>query len=149
MRTIGETFGRKQVWSGNIFARVYAASAEHGKPLLVPYDLFRYVPWSDKILSRSQVSQFTRLEIKRGWLFIVCSGRNLGPVTISDAFCERFTMSHDMVRIAVEPCEDLFYVSAFLSTAHGQATIRTDMNGSVIDHTNENQIAALQYPIVN
>ena len=116
MRSIGDTFRIKHVWSGNIFARVYAPSAEHGKPLLVPYDMFRYVPWSDKILSRSQVSQFARLEIKRGWLFIVCSGRNLGPCTISDAFCERFTMSHDMVRIAVEPCEDLFYVAAFLST---------------------------------
>lgn len=148
-QTIGDTFGRENVWSGNIFSRVYAPNAEHGKPLLVPYDLFRYVPWSDKILSRSQVAQFTRLEIKRGWLFIVCSGRNLGPVTIADRFCERFAMSHDMVRIAVEPTEDLFYIAAFLSTAHGQATIRTDMNGSVIDHTDEKQIAALRYPIVD
>ena len=149
MRTIGETFGPENVWSGNIFARVYAGSAEHGKPLLVPYDIFRYVPWSDKILSRSQVTQFERLEIKRGWLFLVCSGRNLGPVSIADAFCEKFTMSHDMVRIAVEPCEDLFYVAAFLSTAHGQAAIRTDMNGSVIDHTDEKLVAALRYPVVN
>jgi hypothetical protein len=149
MKSIGDTFGAHHIWSGNIFARVYAPSNEHGKPLLVPYDMFRYVPWSDKILSRSQVAQFERLEIKRGWLFIVCSGRNLGPCTISDTFCERFTMSHDMVRIAVEPSETLFYVAAFLSTAHGQATIRTDMNGSVIDHTDANQIAALRYPEVN
>ena len=149
MRTIGATFGAKNVWSGNIFARVYAGSAEHGKPLLVPYDIFRYVPWSDKILSRSQITQFERLEIKRGWLFLVCSGRNLGPISIADAFCEQFTMSHDMVRIAVEPCEDLFYVAAFLSSAHGQASIRTDMNGSVIDHTDEKLVAALRYPVVN
>lgn len=148
-RSIGETFGKENVWSGNIFTRVYAPSAEHGKPLLVPYDLFRYVPWSDKILSRTQVSQFARLEIKRGWLFIVCSGRNLGPATIADAFCENFAMSHDMVRIAAEPCDALFYVAAFLATAHGQAAIRTDMNGSVIDHTDANQIAALQVPVVN
>lgn len=147
-RTIGETFGSKNVWSGNIFTRVYANSPECGKPLLVPYDIFRYVPWSDKILSRSQVTQFERLEIKRGWLFLVCSGRNLGPVSIADAFCEQFAMSHDMVRIAVDPCEDLFYVAAFLSTAHGQAAIRTDMNGSVIDHTDENLVAALHYPLV-
>jgi hypothetical protein len=149
MRSVGETFGGENVWTGNIFARVYAASAEHGRPLLVPYDIFRYVPWSDKILSRSQVTQFERLEIKRGWLFLVCSGRNLGPVSIADAFCEQFAMSHDMVRIAVEPCEDLFYVAAFLSTAHGQAAIRTDMNGSVIDHTDEKLVAALRYPVVN
>ncbi len=149
LRTIGETFGQANVWSGNIFTRVYAENAEHGKPLLVPYDIFRCVPWSDKIPSRSQVTQFDRLEIKRGWLFLVCSGRNLGPVSIADAFCEQFTMSHDMVRIAVEPCEDLFYVAAFLSTAHGQAAIRTDMNGSVIDHTDEKLVAALRYPVVD
>ncbi len=148
MRTIGDTFGKSNVWTGNIFTRVYATSEEHGKPLLVPYDLFRYVPWSDKILSRNQVAQFSKLEIKRGWLFLVCSGRNLGPVTIADAFCERFAMSHDMVRIAVEPSDDLFYVAAFLSSSHGQAAIRTDMNGSVIDHTDANQVAALEYPVV-
>jgi hypothetical protein len=49
------------VWSGNIFARVYAESTEHGKPLLVPYDIFRYMPWSNKVLSRTQVTQFDRL----------------------------------------------------------------------------------------
>jgi hypothetical protein len=147
--TIAETFGRENVWAGNIFSRVYASSPDYGKPLLVPYDLFRYLPWSDKILSRSQVDQFDRLEIKRGCLFIVCSGRNLGPVTIADSFCTQFTMSHDMVRIEVEPCEDLFFLAAFLSTAHGQAAIRTDMNGSVIDHTDANQVAALRFPLVD
>lgn len=147
--TIAEAFGRENVWTGNIFARVYASSPEFGKPLLVPYDLFRYLPWSDKILSRSQVDQFSRLEIQRGWLFLVCSGRNLGPVTIADSFCTRFTMSHDMVRIAVAPSPELFYVAAYLNTAHGQAAVRTDMNGSVIDHTDANQVAALRYPIVD
>lgn len=149
MRTIGETFGADRVWSGNIFTRVYATDPAHGRPLLVPYDLFRYVPWSDKILSRTQVPQFNRLLIERGCLFIVCSGRNLGPVTIADAFCERFAMSHDMVRIDAGLSPALFYVAAFLSTRHGQAAIRTDMNGSVIDHTNEKQVAALSYPVVN
>lgn len=149
LQQIGTIFGTDNIWSGNIFARVYASSPEHGKPLLVPYDLFRYVPWSDKILSETQVKQFKRLKIKRGCLFIVCSGRNLGPVTIADKFCEQFTMSHDMVRIAVEPNEELFYLAAFLSTSQGQALIRTDMNGSVIDHTDEDQIAAIEYPIVS
>lgn len=148
LRTIADQFGQDNVWSGNIFSRVYAQEAEFGKPLLVPYDLFRYVPWSDKILSKSQVPQFEKLQIRRGCLFIVCSGRNLGPVTLADAFCARFAMSHDMVRISVEPTDELFFLAAFLSTAYGQAAIRTDMNGSVIDHTDENQIGRLRYPIV-
>jgi hypothetical protein len=147
--TLGGLFGHANIWTGNIFTRVYATSSEHGKPLLVPYDLFRYVPWSDKILSRSQVTQFEQLEIKRGWMFIVCSGRNLGPLALADSFCEQFAMSHDMVRIATDPTDVLFYTAAFLSTAHGQATIRTDMNGSVIDHTDGNMVAQIRVPLVD
>lgn len=146
--TVGEMFGESTVWTGNIFTRVYASEPSHGKPLLVPYDLFRYVPWSDKILSRTQVPQFERLQITRGWLFLICSGRNLGPVTIADRFCEQFAMSHDMVRVSAALGDDLYYLAAFLSTAHGQALIRTDMNGSVIDHTDAKQVAALRYPLV-
>lgn len=147
-QTLADAFGREHIWTGNIFTRVYASDPEHGSPLLAPYDLFRYVPWSDKYLSRGQIPQFERLRVQRGWLFLVCSGRNLGPVTIADKFCERFAMSHDMVRISAPLTDELFYAAAFLSTAHGQARIRTDMNGSVIDHTDHKFVAQLKYPIV-
>lgn len=145
-RRIDETVPSASIWTGNIFTRVYAESVDYGLPLLVPYDVFRYVPWSDKILSRSQVSQFDRLRIKRGTLLMVCSGRNLGPLCIADSYCERFVMSHDMVRIEGDYSDEFFYLAAFLSTPYGQATIRTDMNGSVIDHTDAKQVAAIRYP---
>lgn len=147
-KRVGDLFPRSSIWTGNIFTRVYAENEDHGLPLLVPYDVFRYVPWSDKILSESQVPQFSRLRLKRGVMLIVCSGRNLGPVTIADRYCERFVMSHDMVRIEGDYSDEFFYLAAFLSTPHGQATIRTDMNGSVIDHTDANQIAAISYPLI-
>ena len=57
-------------------------------------------------------------------------------------------MSHDMVRISTALSDDLFYAAAFLSTAHGQARVRTDMNGSVIDHTDHRAVAAITYPVV-
>lgn len=148
-RKVDQTVPRSAVWTGNIFTRVYAESTEHGQPLLVPYDMFRFMPWSDKILSKTQVVQFDKLRIKRGTLMIVCSGRNLGPVTIADSYCERFVMSHDMVRIEGDYSDNFFYMAAFLSTPYGQATIRTDMNGSVIDHTDANQVAAIQYPLID
>ncbi len=147
--SIQDRFSKDQVWCGNIFGRIYASDPDAGKPLLVPYDIFRYVPWSDKILSRSQVAQFDRLQIKRGTLMIVCSGRNLGPATIADAFCERFVMSHDMIRIEDNLSDELIYLAAFLRTSYGQAVIRTDMNGSVIDHTDANQMRALRYPVIS
>jgi hypothetical protein len=45
--------------------------------------------------------------------------------------------------------DDRFYFYAFLSTPTGQALVRRDRNGSVIDHLGPDQIAVLQYPVVN
>ncbi|MBB5741489.1 hypothetical protein [Brevundimonas aurantiaca] len=149
LRTVADFLPEGKIWSGNIFSRVYAEDPTLGKPLLVPYDLFRYVPWSDKVLSESQNAQYNKLAIKRGTAYLVCSGRNLGPISVADKFCENFCMSHDMVRIDAGGLTNaFFYVVAFLSSKHGQAAVRTDMNGSVIDHTNEKQVAAIRIPIL-
>ncbi len=147
--TVASQLPDARIWSGNIFSRIYTSDPTRGRPLLAPYDLFRYSPWSNKVLSESLTSQFEQLKVKRGTAYVICSGRNLGPITIADRFAERFCMSHDIVRI--EPTaltEDFFYVVAFLSTRHGQMSIRTDMNGSVIDHANEQQIAAVRIPLL-
>jgi type I restriction enzyme, S subunit len=92
---------------------------------------------------------FDTLEIRRGWLLMVCSGRNLGPVAMVDAYLEKFVLSHDMIRITVAPSDDLFYFAALMHTRIGQMLVRRDRNGSVIDHLDANQVGALQYPLVN
>lgn len=147
--TVGETFGRQSVWMPCRFSRVWATNANFGKPLLVPYDGFRYVPWSDSYLSSSQVLEYKQAEVSRGMLLIVRSGRNCGPVTMVDSFLERFTVSDDMIRISTELNDSLFYFYAFLSTPTGQSLVRRDRNGSVIDHLGPDQIAALRYPVVD
>lgn len=148
--TVGKTFGDASVWMPGRFARVWAASEEFGKPLLVPYDAFRYMPWSRSYLSRSQVMEYNQAEVTRGTILIVRSGRNCGPVTMVDAFIERFAMSDDMLRLTGLPLsDDAFYFYAFLATPTGQETVRRDRNGSVIDHLGPEQIAALRYPLVD
>ena len=147
--TVGETFGSTTVWMPNRFARVWAASEEFGKPLLVPYDAFRYMPWSRSYLSKSQVAEYGQAEVKRGTILIVRSGRNCGPVTMVDSFVAKFAMSDDMLRLTGLPLsDDAFYFYAFLATPTGQETVRRDRNGSVIDHLGPEQIAALSYPVV-
>src|ERR1700722_17985626 len=94
--SVGDSFGRDNIRMPNRFTRIPARSPEHGKPLLVPYDCFRYLPKSDYFLSKSQVAIYPKIEVRRGWLLIVCSGRNLGPVTLVDGWLERFVISHDM-----------------------------------------------------
>ena len=147
--TVGEMFGNTTVWMPNRFARVWAAGEEFGKPLLVPYDAFRYMPWSRSYLSKSQVAEYSQAEVKRGTILIVRSGRNCGPVTMVDSFVAKFAMSDDMLRLTGLPLsDDAFYFYAFLATPTGQETVRRDRNGSVIDHLGPEQIAALSYPVV-
>lgn len=145
--TVMETFGADKIWAPNRFERVPAASVEFGKPILVPYDCFRYMPHSDDFLSKKQVSVYNKLELQRGTLLIVCSGRNLGPVTLADSYLERFVLSHDMIRISPGLTDDLLYLTALLHTKVGQMLIRLDRNGSVIDHLSHGQVAAMRYPI--
>ena len=147
--TVAEVFGSENIRLPNRFERVPAATLDHGKPILVPYDCFRYVPYSNDILSRSQIRQFSKLEIERGWMLIVCSGRNLGPTTIVDRFLSRFVLTHDMVRIVSPLTDELFYFAAFTHTPMGQAIIRRDQHGSVIAHLNAEQVAAIRYPVVD
>jgi hypothetical protein len=145
--SVREAFGNT-VRLPNIFERVPARSKVFGKPILVPYDCFRYLPYSNTLLSRSQVPTYDDLELKRGWLLIVRSGRNLGPVVMVDKFLEKFALSHDMIRICVEPSEELFYFAAVMHTRLGQILIRRDRNGSVIDHLDDEQVSSLKYPLV-
>lgn len=147
--TVKETFGAANIWAPNRFERVPAASLEHGKPILVPYDCFRYLPHSDAFLSKKQVKVYDKLVLKRGYLLIVCSGRNLGPVTIADSFLERFVLSHDMIRITPGLTDDLFYLTALLHTKTGQNLVRLDRNGSVVDHLSPAQVGAMRYPLVH
>jgi hypothetical protein len=146
--TVADIFGKENIWMPGRFARVWASDPSYGKPLLVPYDNFRYMPWSCSYLSKSQVVGYSDAEVSRGMILIVRSGRNCGPVTMVDRFLEQFTISDDMIRISGGPSDELFYFYSFLSTPTGQALVRRDRNGSVIDHLGPDQIGALQYPVV-
>jgi hypothetical protein len=146
--SLGELLGSENVWMPGRSARVYASESRYGKPFLVPYDVFRYMPTSDSTLSRPQTSDFESYELKRGWLLMTRSGRNLGPTTWVDKYLEDFALSDDMVRVSTES-EDAFYVLAFLSTPTGQSLIRRDRNGSVIDHIGPAQVRELTIPLVD
>jgi type I restriction enzyme, S subunit len=148
LATVRDVFGQKNILLPNIFERIPAQTQEFGKPILVPYDCFRYMPYSKDLLSRTQVSSFSNLEIKSGWLLMVCSGRNLGPVTLVDSYLEQFVLSHDMLRICSKLSDDLLYFMALMHTKIGQALVRRDRNGSVIDHLDAKQLGALRYPLV-
>lgn len=77
------------------------------------------------------------------------SGRNLGPLTVADAYLSRFVLSDDMIRLDFKDELVRNYVYAFLSSPTGQAILRHRMSGSVIDHLTTQDIAGVTVPILS
>lgn len=126
------------------FKRRYADPAD-GVPYLRPYDIFEFAPGPADFLAQGdyldayRIHPFTILQ--------TCSGRNLGPAVMTDAYLAGFCLSHDLVRITADDVDLLFYLIAFLNTRFGQALLRRDKTGSVIDHIDHHQVANLTVPI--
>jgi hypothetical protein len=144
--TIGGKNGLGDVTAPGRFKRAYAAKGEDGIPYLRPYDVFDYVPIAADYLSPSRSDNIAELMAPPGALLQTCSGRNLGPALAVDAHLERFALSHDLIRIMIENEAERHYVLAFLATTTGQALVRRDKTGSVIDHLSVSHIADVSVP---
>lgn len=146
VRTIAGGIG--DVSAPGRFKRAYAVPTEDGAPYLRPYDVFDYVPQAADILSVKRSRNLARLMAPPGALLQTCSGRNLGPTVAVDAHLAKFALSHDMIRVAIEDEVERYYTLAFLSTPTGQALVRRDKTGSVIDHISVEHLAEVVVPFI-
>lgn len=131
------------------FKRAYAAPGEEFIPYLRPYDVFEFLPPEADRLSIKRTENLDEYRIQAGDLLQTCSGRNLGPLTIADDYLARFALSHDMIRMTIEDEADRYYTLAVLQSPTGQALLRGDLNGSVIDHITRGQVANAQIPFID
>jgi hypothetical protein len=130
------------------FKRAYAAPGEDYISYLRPYDVFEFLPPEADRLSLTRTEDLDTYRIRAGDLLQTCSGRNLGPITIADDYLARFALSHDMIRVTINDETDRFYTLAVLQSPTGQALLRGDLNGSVIDHITSAQVRAVQIPFI-
>jgi type I restriction enzyme S subunit len=130
------------------FKRVYAQPAEAAVPYLRPYDVFDYMPIPADHLSDRGTDRIRDLMITQGSLILPASGRNLGPAVAVDAYMEQFALSHDAIRITPHQTADMPYLLAFINSAIGQALIRRNITGSVIDHIGLQDLASIPVPIL-
>jgi len=146
LRTIGGPKGLGKVWAPSRFKRAYASPGEDGVAYLRPYDVFDYVPQAADILSVKRSDNLAELMAPPGALLQTCSGRNLGPAVAVDAHLATFALSHDLIRVEIDDEVTRCYLLAFLSTPTGQALIRRDKTGSVIDHISVGHLADAAVP---
>jgi hypothetical protein len=148
LRSIGGKGGLATVTAPSRFKRTYATPGEEYISYLRPYDVFEFLPPEADRLSVSRTAKLDDYRIKAGDLLQTCSGRNLGPLTIADAYLARFALSHDMIRISIDDEADRYYTLAFLRSRTGQHLLRGDLSGSVIDHITPEQVSAVQVSII-
>jgi hypothetical protein len=136
-----------KAWAPKRFKRAYAVAGEPSVPYLRPHDVFYYLPQPADLLSRERSEDLESYQLRKGTILQTCSGRNLGPAVMVDAWLERFVLSHDMVRVEVTSERLRYYVLAYLKTTVGQKYLRRDKTGSVIDHVTEDHIGQQEIPI--
>jgi hypothetical protein len=129
------------------FKRVYAEAREEAIPYLRSYDVFDYLPIPADQLSVRNNTAIAGLRLSRGMIVLPASGRNLGPAVAVDEYLAGFVLSHDAIRIAPRDPDDLAYLLAFINSSAGQALIRGNITGSVIDHITLTDIARIPIPV--
>lgn len=130
------------------FRRVYAVPGEDATPYLRPYDVFEYLPKAADLLSAGRSLKLDQYRVHEGDLLQTCSGRNLGPAVYVDSDLAQFVMSHDIIRLRCADTRFRLYVLAYLSTPTGQAMLRRDKSGSVIDHISVSHLNAISVPVL-
>lgn len=147
-RVLGGEEGIGRAWCPTRFKRVYAATDEAAVPYLRPYDVFSYLPRAADYLSATRSPDLDDYRITKGTILMTCSGRNLGPAVMTDAYLARFALSHDMIRVEIENEALRLYVLAYLTTPTAQHLLRRDKGGSVIDHITDHHVSAQRIPIL-
>lgn len=146
LRLIGGPNGLAKLSVPQRFKRSYAAPGEPGAPYLRPYDIFDYIPQAADLLSLRRSDNIGELTASVGTILQTCSGRNLGPAVEVDRYLGSFVLSHDLIRVSTDDPVDRRYLLAFLLTPTGQALVRRDKTGSVIDHISIDHLANVAVP---
>ncbi|RKM61537.1 hypothetical protein D6856_04865 [Butyrivibrio sp. XB500-5] len=136
---------RINIWQPNRNTIVYAGEGEESLPYLQPYDILEYMPIARSYLSSHQEG-IDELKVMAGTILQTCSGRNLGPLVISDDYLENFRFGSDLIRITVNDETLRCYIYAFFNTWVGQALLHSSKTGSVIDHLSRKDIEKIQVP---
>ena len=137
-----------RVFFGNIFSRNFVKDEERGVPYLRASEIQKADLDSGGLyISKKQADKLSYLRLKRGWILVTCSG-SLGNCVLADARFEQFIATHDLIRIVPEKNKlESGALYAFLASRYGYATLTHSQYGSVILHTNPEQVGGIQIPV--
>lgn len=146
LTTVGEE--SKDVFFGNIFSRCFVKDAIHGVPYLRASEIQKAdLSGGGLFLANRQAADLEYLRFKKGMILVTCSG-TLGKCAYADSRYEDFIGTHDLIRIIPQKSNLLPGVLyAFLAGRFGFAMLTHSQYGSVILHTNPDQVRTIQIPV--
>lgn len=136
-----------EVFSGNIFKRIFVKDENRGLPYLTGSDIIKADVDSGKFISKKQAHSLQRLILKEGWILVTCSG-TLGNVVYTNKIFEGRIATHDLIRIVpnnkdVKPG----FLYAYLASRYGYALLTQSSYGGVVKHIEPHHIKNLPIPI--
>ena len=146
LEVLGGERGIAKCWQPKRFKMIHAVKGEDKVPYLRPYDIFNYLPVTTSWLSKSKINNLSTYEIKPEMILQTMSGRNLGPLSSADSYISKFIIGSDMIRVEIKNEIERYYVLAYLKSKIGQALLKQDKTGSVIDHLSPSQLESKLIP---
>ena len=150
LRSVSEDYSMgdtdlSRIWRPNRNVLIYAGDGEPSVPYLQPYDILEYLPGARSFISQNQ-NPISEMKVNSGTILQTCSGRNLGPLIISDKYLEQFAFGSDLLRIDIFDENIKYYIFAFFNTWIGQALLHSNKTGSVVDHLSAKDIESIRIP---
>lgn len=135
------------VFSGNIFKRIYVKDKKRGLPYLTGSDIIKADIDSGKYISKKQAHNLQRLIIKEGWILVTCSG-TIGNVAYANKLFDGRLATDDLIRI-IPNKKDIKpgFLYAYLASRYGYVLLTQSSYGGVVKHIESHHIKKLIIPI--
>lgn len=133
----------KPIFRPGIFKRHYV---ENGIEFFGGSDIVRYIPKSDKKLSKAKTKHLTDLKIEEDWILVTCGG-TIGFSVLVDEFMSGKTASQHILRVIADDIPT-GYLFAFMSSKLGLKAIQGFTYGSVIPQIEPHHLELLPVPIM-
>lgn len=129
-----------------ISKRIYVGS-DDGLPFLQGSHVVHFQPADLKYLSPASHRNIDLIVIRAGWLLVTRSG-TVGRVAICPPEWDGWAASEHIIRIVPDETKvPSGYLCSFLTSALGQAQLRANVHGAVVDELTDEQVRNVMVPV--
>ncbi|AUR47561.1 hypothetical protein PGTDC60_1937 [Porphyromonas gingivalis TDC60] len=146
--TLGDPRISKETILAGVFKRTYV-NKESGIPFLGGRDITQLAPKVEKYLSYSvhKVRIHKELEVFENYILISDRG-TIGKVQIVPKHWNGWAVSQNIIKLIPTSSSIAGYIYIYLQTSLGQALIKRETYGSVVDMIDDNNVASIPIPLL-